>query len=152
MRPTRQQMFMEIAHVVAKRSTCNRLNVGAIVVQGNRIVSIGYNGQMPGDPHCDTVCQPGQCNTIHAETNALKHIPLDNDLSDGLDLYVTDSPCMACASLLASYGIARVFYQSPYRLLDPILTLLQRGIEVYRVFPNGQVINQRTDQIEHALR
>lgn len=95
MRTTRPQMFMEIAHAVARRSTCMRLNVGAVIVQGRSIVSIGYNGAPSGAPHCLGNACPGKLvcrETIHAEDNALRHLPPLEPDSPLLDLYVTDSP------------------------------------------------------------
>ena len=107
MRPTRPQTFMEIAQAVAKRATCMRLNVGAVLVQGRSIVSIGYNGVPSGAPHCTGNDCPGKqhCHeTIHAEDNALRHLPgpvysTDFDEMYELDLYVTDSPCRDCFGL-----------------------------------------------------
>lgn len=146
MRLTRPQMFMEIAHVVARRSTCNRLNVGAIVVHKNRIISMGYNGQPPFHPHCHQICEEGKCNTIHAEENAIKYLPSGE--WDDLDLYVTDSPCGNCAQLiLDTPGINRVFFQSPYRIMAPVELLLAGGLQVYRVFPNGAVIDQEHNKL-----
>lgn len=146
MRPTRPQMFMEIAQVVAKRSTCNRLNVGAIITHENRIISMGYNGQPPFHPHCNRVCEPGGCNTIHAEENAIRYLP-HGDWED-MDIYITDSPCQACARLIVNCaGITRVFFQTTYRDPGPIEYLLGEGLQVYRVFPNGAIV----DQAKHAL-
>jgi dCMP deaminase len=138
MRISRERMFADIAAVVAKRSTCSRLNVGAVVVIDNRIVSIGYNGQEPGQPHCDGVCGAGQCNTIHAEINALAHVP--DGYEDQLwDLYVTDSPCMTCALHLAPI-VERVFYTTPYRDVRPLDFLVSMGVKVIRVLPSGRMV------------
>jgi dCMP deaminase len=120
MRPTRPQMFMEIAHVVAKRSTCMRLNVGAVIVQDRRIVSIGYNGAPAGAPHCAGNDCPGKhyCQeTIHAEDNAMRHLPaglrLVNNRVVDLDVYVTDSPCASCFDKIKDHGEVSVASSSP---------------------------------------
>jgi dCMP deaminase len=149
MRPSRHQMFMEIAHVVAKRATCQRLNVGAIIVHNRNILSIGYNGVPPGEPHCSGNDCPGRfrCElTTHAEENAIKHMAIrdtDRDLLTPIDLYTTDSPCMGCAALCQHVGIKRVFFAIPYRELAPLDFLLEVGIEVYRITPAGYVIDWR---------
>lgn len=140
MRISRHQMFAEIAAIVAKRSTCMRLSVGAVAVVNNRIVSIGYNGQMPGAAHCEELCGPGACNTIHAEVNAIRHIPLHN-CPYRWDLYVTDSPCMACAKEIAAHDCTRVFFSTPYRDADPLRWLSAKGVEVYRVLPSGIIVD-----------
>ena len=149
MRISRQQMFMEIAHTVAKRSTCFRLNVGAVVVINNRIVSIGYNGRPAGEPHCqgnDCLGRDGCHETIHAEDNALRHVPEGVDVT-GADLYVTDSPCQRCSEWLQGYGIKRVFFGKPYRITESLNWLMERGVEVYQVTPAGYVIDWKTRRI-----
>jgi len=144
-------MFMEMAKVVAKRATCFRLNVGAVVVHDNRIVSIGYNGSPPGEPHCTghTCAGAAQCRqTIHAEVNALGYISNTYDGNVDLDLYVTDSPCVDCANhILADSRVHRVFFATPYRVLTGLDILIGEGIEVYRVLPAGYVIDWATQQL-----
>lgn len=146
MRISRQLMFMEIAHVVAKRSTCFRLNVGAIVVVDNRIVSMGYNGQNPGQQHCQSMCGEGGCNTIHAEANALRSYGATPAHGKSADLYVTDSPCTWCADAIKDYGIERVFFSRMYRDTSPIRWLESHSIPSYRVLPSGVVIDVATGQ------
>jgi len=136
---------MEIASTVAKRSTCFRLNVGAIIVVSNRIISMGYNGQEPGAEHCSSVCSPGECNTIHAEVNALQHMR-GVPSSGYADLYVTDSPCMDCAIAIHKAGIRAIYYQTPYRDTAPINVLHRRGHDVYRVTASGVVIPHHKDR------
>lgn len=153
MRTTRPQMFMEIAHAVAKRSTCMRLNVGAVIVQDRSIVSIGYNGAPTGEPHCtqetcnaQTSCQ----RTIHAEDNALRHLPGDIEWRDNvnaLDMYVTDSPCAHCFDKIGQTGLfGRIFFGTPYRINDHLIDSLW-DIEIYRVLPSGYVIDWNTKEL-----
>lgn len=154
MRITRPQLFMEIAHVVAKRSTCFRLNVGAVVVADRRIVSIGYNGAPAGHPHCSGNSCPGRdgCReTIHAEVNAISRIPIS--VQETVELFVTDSPCLDCAEYMSTgdYPIVkRVFYDRPYRLRDGIDRLIANHILAYRVTPAGYVIDEQTGNIMTA--
>ena len=155
MRTSRPQMFIQIAQVVAMRSTCMRLNVGAVLVQGRSIVSIGYNGAPSGKPHCqgndcpgkDTVCTE----TIHAEVNALAHLPgyMIEPLApvEAMDLYVTDSPCENCLTQLGSTGmIGRIFFGTPYRITDHLIDN-DWNIEIYRVLPSGYVIDWQTKEL-----
>ena len=153
MRTTRPQMFMEIAQAVARRSTCMRLNVGAVLVQGRSIVSIGYNGAPAGAPHCGGNDCPGKhhCReTIHAEVNALLHLPkplYSHSLDDmvGLDLYVTDSPCYNCMAEVEESGrVNRIFFANPYRLTDH---LKSDRIKIYRVLPAGFVVDWETKEL-----
>lgn len=155
MRPTRIQTFMELAHVWSKRSTCHRLNVGAIIVIDGVALSHGYNGTPSGAPHCSGNDCPGKMickETIHAEINAIKRMPF---LSDGetllpevkADMYVTDSPCPDCAREVYRIGIRRVFFAVPYRITDSLDWLIDHGVEVYRVTPAGYVIEWRTKNV-----
>lgn len=149
MRISRPQMFMEIAHVVSKRSTCFRLNVGALVVINNRIVSIGYNGAPSGAPHCLGNACPGAmgCHeTIHAEDNALRHVPHSLRHEDK-DLYVTDSPCLACTDRIIADKVKRLFFGRPYRLNEHLELLVDAGCEVYQVTPSGYVVDWFTRAI-----
>lgn len=145
MRISRPQMFMEIAHVVAKRATCFRLNVGAVIVADRRIVSIGYNGAPSGAPHCSGNDCPGRFHckeTTHAEVNALNYL---EEVMASLDLYVTDSPCSACWDVLkADMRIKRVFFATPYRITDH---LTADGPGLYRVLPAGYVMDWRTKEL-----
>ena len=149
MRISRPQMFMDIAHVVAKRSTCMRLNVGAIIVQDRRIVSIGYNGAPSGAPHCLGNDCPGKhrcLETIHAEDNALRYLPpyvLDSDL----DLYATNSPCIHCFEKIVNDGrVARIFFGTPYRKTEHLVGHGQ-NIGIYRVLPAGYVVEWETQEL-----
>lgn len=145
MRITREQMFMDIAETVAKRSTCLRNNVGAILVLDNNIISIGYNGVPPNCEHCTTAtCLGKGCNiAIHAERNAITRSLL-NDMSR-YSLYVTVSPCLKCAQLIAKNPIYQVYYRYPYREREGINYLLKCGIQVYRILPSGEQIKEEEE-------
>jgi dCMP deaminase len=154
MRPTRQQMFMAIAHEVAKRSTCFRLNVGAVVVMDNRIVSIGYNGAKAGEPHCSgNACPgviPGNCPTVHAEVNALRYLP--KELRSGVlpkEIFVTHSPCLDCAAEIARYGVRRVFFGAEHaRTIGETGERLRTcGIELYQLTPAGYIVRYPDKQV-----
>lgn len=144
-------MFMEIARLVGKRSTCMRLNVGAIIVYDNRIISMGYNGTPPGTPHCTGNDCPGRngCTlTLHAEANAVKYIP-DSLKRPGLikDMYTTDSPCPDCAIKIVEAGIKRVFYERQYRVTDALDGMINIGVSLILVTPAGCMIDYETKQV-----
>lgn len=102
MRITRDKMFMEIAKIVASRGTCDRAQVGAVLVDNSKIISIGYNGAPHGEPHCDDVGHllfNGHCiRTIHAEENCLEGVNLQS--AHHYTLYVTHYPCIKCQAIL----------------------------------------------------
>jgi dCMP deaminase len=115
-RPSRDDMLMEMAVVVSKRSTCNRLAVGAVVSRGGRVLSTGYNGPASGLPHCqhdkDEPCEMA----IHAEVNALAWAARFGVATLYADLHITHMPCLKCAQFIINAGISRVVYAIPYRL------------------------------------
>ena len=150
-RPSRQQMFMDVARAVARRSTCHRLNVGAVLVVGNNIVSMGYNGARSGEEHCGgTGCRhflPTGCTVVHAEENAIARAPKD---FINADLYVTHSPCVRCAGLIAKAGIDCVYYEVEYRDPAGVQALLgDHALVVMRLQPSGYCLDVRTGEVRH---
>ena len=124
MRLVIDEYFMEIAETVAKRSTCQRRGVGAVIVDKDKyILSTGYNGVPKGADHCiDSPCdgaeaesgtQLNKCESIHAEQNAIAHC---SDIKKAHAIYVTTSPCMSCMKLLLATGIRLLFFKEPYDL------------------------------------
>ena len=133
MRPTRDQILMEVAYIMAKRSTCNRLHVGAVISQGGRIVSTGYAGAPSGISHCS----PETCNlenpctrTVHAEAGAISYAARSGIRLEGATLYCTHCPCQACSQLIINSGIIKVIYHIPYRKTEGMELLLEAGIDV----------------------
>lgn len=136
------EAYLQMAEVWAKRSKANRLQVGALVVVGNQIISDGYNGMPSGWPEdaCEIWGADGKMVTkpelLHAESNALTKIArLGHGRADGGTLYTTDSPCPECAKLAKQCGIQRVVFRRQYRLLDGIQMLRTLGIPVEQLPP-----------------
>lgn len=113
------QYFMNIARVVATRSTCPRKHVGALLVRDRVILSTGYNGSIRGMPHCSEVgcmMQDGHCvATIHAEANAVLQAAREGVCIRDATCYVTASPCWNCFKQLANTGVQRICYGEFYR-------------------------------------
>lgn len=142
MRISREQMLMETAHVVAKRGTCGRLAVGAVIARESRPISWGYVGAPSGEPHCEEAgCDLSlPCTrTNHAERNAILFAL--NHLIDirGADIYVTDSPCAICADMIVRHGLKRVYFDRSYRDGGGIEVLRENDVEVYQVLANGMI-------------
>ena len=136
MRPSRDEYFASLARTAAQMSTCPRLHVGAIVVKDRRRVSIGYNGAPRGLPHCDDVgCDlvDGHCvRTVHAEANALISVGFEH--TNGATIYVTHSPCRACAGLIINAGIKRVIFVDTYGDNKIVTLLMEAGVEIRRLW------------------
>jgi dCMP deaminase len=129
--------FMNIAHVVATRATCDRKHVGAVIVRDKNILSTGYNGSIRGLPHCDDVGHDmvaGHCvRTVHAEANAIIQAARHGVRIDGADIYTTASPCWECFKLIANAGIRRIFYGEFYREEKCFEVARQLGIELIKI-------------------
>jgi len=135
-RVTWNEYFMAIAEQVASRSTCDRKNVGAVIVRDKTILSTGYNGSLRGSPHCDEAghdIENGHCvRTVHAEANAVAQAAKNGVAIDGLDIYVTASPCLTCFKLIANAGIRTVFYKEFYQ--DARITDYAREADIRLVY------------------
>ena len=116
-RPSWDEYFMRIAREVATRATCLRRRVGAVIVRDKQILSTGYNGSPPGQPHCTEVgclMEDGRCiRTLHAEQNALMQAALHGVSTQGATLYGTCRPCHVCARMVVAAGIKRVVFAGP---------------------------------------
>lgn len=117
-RPLWDEYFMDITFEMARRSTCNRAQVGAIVVRDKRILTTGYNGSPAGLPHCtDVGCLMvgDHCvRTLHAEQNAIIQAALHGVSTGGAAIYVTHQPCLTCAKMIINAGITRIVYGGDY--------------------------------------
>lgn len=113
------EYFMNIAHEVATRATCDRKHVGAVIVRDKSILTTGYNGSIRGLGHCNEeghLMEDGHCvRTIHAEANAVIHAARHGVCIEGASIYVTASPCFNCFKLLANAGITRIVFGEFYR-------------------------------------
>lgn len=117
-RPTWDAYFLQLAAMAAARSTCDRANVGAVLVRDRRILATGYNGSPSGMAHCDEAGHwmvDGHCvRTIHAEQNAILQCAITGVSTVGATLYCTHNPCRHCAKLLVQAGVIRIVYAADY--------------------------------------
>jgi dCMP deaminase len=111
--------FMNIARMVAERSTCDRKHVGAVIVRDKNILATGYNGSVSGLDHCDEVghmMENDHCvRTVHAEANAICQAAKNGVAIREASIYVTASPCWNCFKLIANSGIRAVYFGEFYR-------------------------------------
>ncbi len=150
-RPSWDDYFMDISLQVAKRSTCGRLRVGAIIVKDRRILTTGYNGAPAGLPHCDEIGHlmvDGHCvRTLHAEQNAIIQAALHGVSVEDGTLYVTHQPCLTCAKMIINAGIRRVVYAGHYPDENAVAFLTQAGValELYPAQPDRAASAGRAD-------
>lgn len=139
-----KQAYMDVASRFAELSHARRLNVGAIIVKDDRIISIGYNGMPAGwDNNCEDEIWPPyygdeptlktKPEVLHAETNAIAKLARSNESGLNASMFITHSPCLDCAKLIYQSGISSVFYRDAYRSEDGISFLKQSGVEVEKL-------------------
>lgn len=154
MRPTWDELFIKISEEVSKRSTCLRIQVGAVLVQDNRIISIGYNGSISGFIHCNDYFEfyykendikiPyeewieseeffnlhydwSSSHEIHAEQNAILYAAKKGIKIEGSTLYTIYSPCKLCSKLISQSGIKRIVFKELYYRSKIGLELLEHA-------------------------
>ena len=144
-RPSWDSYFMQLAQVVAGRSTCLRRQVGAVIVKNRQILSTGYNGSPSGLLHCDEVgclrqslgIPSGErheiCRAVHAEQNALVQAAKYGVALEGADLYVTHQPCILCTKLMINVGIRRVLYTHSYPDQFAVSMAREAGLELVQL-------------------
>ena len=143
------------AALLASRSTCNRLSVGAVLVRDKRIIAGGYNGSVSGDAHCiDEGCylRDGHCvRTIHAEMNAILQCAKFGISTDGASLYVTDFPCLQCTKSLLQAGIKEINYIRNYHNDEYAMKLIKlKNIRLNQIKLDDNILEQGAlDQYIH---
>ncbi|MGE5560181.1 MAG: deoxycytidylate deaminase [Chloroflexota bacterium] len=151
MRPSWDEYFMEMVDVVAKRSTCLRRQVGAVIVSDKRILATGYNGAPTGLKHCDKVgCLRQQlgvpsgdklemCRALHAEQNAIIQAALYGVSLRNSTIYTNVQPCVTCTKMIINAGIRRVVFRDkyPHEMAEGLLR--EAGVEVCQFVPTTSV-------------
>lgn len=140
-RPSFDEIYMDLAGNLALRSHCVKAKVGAVLTKDTRIISLGYNGPPAGTHNCDLEwpehgCprdSKGSCSlALHAEQNAILYAAKNNVPIEGCTLYVTLSPCIACARIIYTTGIKRVVYRESYAAFKGIAS--DEGVDFLRKF------------------
>ncbi len=114
-RPSWDEYFKEIVSTTAKRSSCERLNVGCLFVKDNRIIAQGYNGYIAGCQHKMILKDNHNIATIHAEQNTITDCAKRGVSSSGCTAYITHYPCYNCMKLMVSCGICKINYINDYK-------------------------------------
>ncbi len=142
-RPSWDEYFMGMAELTAKRSTCLRRHVGAVIVKDRHIIATGYNGAPRGVAHCSEIggclreemnIPSGErhelCRALHAEQNAIiQAATLGQSIEDG-DIYITNQPCVICAKMIINAGIKRIVVRDGYPDELAVKILDEAGLKV----------------------
>ncbi|MBO4725050.1 MAG: cytidine/deoxycytidylate deaminase family protein [Firmicutes bacterium] len=145
-RPSWDEYFMEMAQLTAKRSTCMRRSVGAIIVKDRHIVATGYNGAPRGIKHCaerggcmrEKLGVPSGerhelCMALHAEQNAIIQAATLGVSIEDATIYVTHQPCVICAKMIINAGIKRIVVKEGYPDKLAVDILDEAGLKVVKI-------------------
>ena len=114
-RPEWNEYFMSIAILVSQRSSCNRLKVGCVIINNNRIISTGYNGFLPGAEHNSIVIDNHEQATVHAEQNSICDAASRMVSVKNSTIYITHYPCLNCFKTIAASHIKTIYYYNDYK-------------------------------------
>jgi dCMP deaminase len=131
-RPSWDDVWMQFAELISKRSYDPRHQVGSVIVTGTntQVLAIGYNGNYAGGPNEVESTEPGMSGMLHAEINAL--IKLDYNNPNKKIMYLTLSPCRNCSKAIINGGISEVVYAQEYRDTSGLEILKSAGVKIRR--------------------
>ena len=134
-RPSWDDYFKEMVLVTAKRSSCNRLNVGCILVKAKRVISMGYNGFLPNAEHISRIRDNHEQSIIHAEQNAVTDCAKRGVSCKKATVYITHYPCVICTRILASCEVDKIYYDQDYKNDSLVKELLDDAhIKIEKLF------------------
>ncbi|MEE4292736.1 MAG: hypothetical protein V2I79_02085 [Xanthomonadales bacterium] len=137
-RPSFDEVYMQFADTIARRSTCRRLAVGTVITTTDyrKVLAVGYNGNASGLANSCDRDEPGNCGCLHSEENAV--INCDAPRETPKFVFVTHLPCLACAKRLINLGnVEKVMYRNSYRKTDSVAVLESVGIRVEHFDPES---------------
>jgi dCMP deaminase len=143
MKPKFQQLYMDWAKRTAELSYAKRLQVGAVIVKDDTVISYGYNGMPAGwDNNCEYEYTDPQTKyqslvtrkeVLHAESNAIAKLAKSTNSGVEAEMFITHAPCIDCAKLIFQSGIRKIYFGSQYRSEDGIRFLKNSGVEVIQL-------------------
>ncbi len=153
-RPSWDEYFLKLAMLASERSTCPRMHCGCVLVRDRYVLATGYNGSLPGAPHCNEVgclIVDNHCvRTNHAEVNALAQASRHGVSVLGAAAYVTNLPCTACAKALIAAGIGTVVVFSNYHSTLAEQFFAESGVRLTRLRMPSREINYELENYPSA--
>ena len=141
--------YMKVAELTSTLSYAKRLQVGSVIVKGNKILATGYNGMPSGwDNECETTeiveldekfikQLVTKQEVLHSETNAIAKVSASTESSEGATMFCTHAPCINCAKLIYQSGINSLYYRNTYRDSAGIKFLEKSGVSVTKYKTQG---------------
>lgn len=128
-----EDICMNTAVDLSKRSSCTRLQVGTVIASEDyrQIYSWGYNGGAAGLKDKCTG-QEGNCGCLHSEINAI--INCNAPRGAMKVMHVTVSPCAMCAKAIINLGgVYRIYYKECYRSTEGLILLANAKVEILKL-------------------
>lgn len=155
-RPSWDEYFLKLAMLASERATCPRMHCGCVLVKDRFVLATGYNGSLPGQPHCEDVgclIVDNHCvRTNHAEMNALIQAARHGVNTTGATAYITNMSCTTCAKALIAAGIKRVVVFSDFH--DTLATQFYNdaGVEIIKLSMPDRLINYDLENYSSAKK
>lgn len=155
-RPSWDEYFLKLAMLASERSTCPRMHCGCVFVRDKFVLATGYNGSLPGHPHCEEIgclVVDNHCvRTNHAEMNALTQAAIHGVTLKGATAYITNMSCTTCAKALIASGIVRVVVFSDFH--DTLATQFysSSGVEIIKSEMPERIIHYEIEKYSSAKR
>jgi len=155
-RPSWDEYFLKLAMLASERATCPRMHCGCILVKDRFVLATGYNGSLPGQPHCEDVgclVVDNHCvRTNHAEINALTQAAIHGVNIKGSTAYITNMSCTTCAKALIAAGIKRVIVFSDFH--DTLATQFytDSDVEIAKLPMPDRMINYNIEKYTSARK
>ena len=153
-RPSWDEYFLKLAMLASERSTCPRMHCGCVLVKDRFVLATGYNGSIPGQPHCDDVgcliIEDHCARTNHAEINALVQSAKHGINVTGCTAYITNMSCTTCAKALIASGIVRVVVFSDYHDTLAVEFYTNSGVEIVKLQIPGKIIHYDQEKYTSA--
>jgi len=155
-RPVWDKYFLKLAMLASERATCPRMHCGCVLVKDRFVLATGYNGSLPGQPHCEDVgclVVDNHCvRTNHAEINALVQAARHGVTIKGATAYITNMSCTTCAKALIASGISRVVVFSDFH--DTLATdfYTNAGVEILKLDMPDREINYNIEGYSSARK
>ena len=155
-RPTWDEYFLKLAMLASERATCPRMHCGCVLVKDNHVLATGYNGSLPGLPHCEEVgcmIENNHCiRTNHAEVNAIIQATAMGHNLQGASAYITNMACTTCAKLLIGAGVKRVLVFSDFHDTRATEFFKEAGVKMEKLPMPTTIIDYDIENYSSAVK
>lgn len=155
-RPSWDEYFLKLAMLASERATCPRMHCGCVIVKNNHVIATGYNGSLPGQPHCEDIgclVENNHCiRTNHAEINALVQAVNRGGNIEGATIYITNMSCTTCAKAMIAAGIKRVVVFTDFHDTKSAQFYKEAGVKIDKLSMPPTIIDYHLESFSSAVK